>query len=200
MRIGRRVGSAFVATLAERLQASADYCKHSILVRRFVSGEFGRICRWFLLNAPEYRSRLHRVWLWSEWPEAWGGDAGIDLVAEQHGGGPWAIQAKLYDRAYAIKKADVDSFLSESARFGCAYRLLIATTDRLGPTVRTTLDSQRQPVGYLLRSQLELAPVTWPASPADLRSRRPPRKTPLPHVRATVSARSTRPTSACSRY
>ena len=28
----------------------------------------------------------------------------------------WAIQAKAYDPAYAIKKADVDSFLSESAR------------------------------------------------------------------------------------
>ncbi len=150
--------------------------------------EFERICRWLLLNAPEYRARIRSVWLWSDWPGAWGRDAGIDLVAEEHDGGLWAIQAKLYDPAYAIKKADVDSFLSESARGDFAYRLLIATTDRLGPTARKTLDGQRQPVGYLLRSQLDRAPVMWPASSANLRSRRPTRKTPLPHVREAVKA------------
>jgi predicted helicase len=150
--------------------------------------EFERICGWYLLNAPEYRSKVRRVWQWSEWPGAWGRDAGIDLVAEQHDGGLWAIQAKLSDPAYAIKKADVDSFLSESARYDFAYRLLIATTDRLGPTARKTLDSQRRPVGYRLRSQLELAPVTWPVSPADLRPRRPARKEPKPHVREAVRA------------
>jgi len=141
-----------------------------------------------MLNAPEYRSRIQRVWLWSEWPDAWGRDAGIDLIAEESDGGLWAIQAKLYDPAYAIKQADVDSFLSESARFDFAYRLLIATTDRLGPTARKTLDNQRRPVGYLLRSQLELAPTAWLASPRDLRPRRPPRKTPLPHVREPIRA------------
>jgi predicted helicase len=38
----------------------------------------------------------------------------------------------------------------------------------------------------LLRSQLELAPVPWPASVADLGPRRPPRKQPLPHVRDAI--------------
>ena len=150
--------------------------------------EFERICKWYLLNVPEYHSQVRRIWQWSEWPGAWGRDAGIDLVAEQHDGGLWAIQAKLYDPAYAIKKADVDSFLSESARYDFAYRLLIATTDRLGPTARKTLDSQRQPVGYLLRSQLELAQVAWPVSPADLRPQRQARKKPLPHVREAIKA------------
>jgi predicted helicase len=148
--------------------------------------EFERICRWYLLNAPEYTSRIRNVWLWSDWLDAWGRDAGIDLIAEERDGGLWAIQAKLYDPAYAIKKADVDSFLSESARYDFAYRLLIATTDRLGPTARKTLDSQRQPVGYLLRSQLELAQVAWPASAADMRPHRPARKQPLPHVREAI--------------
>ena len=148
--------------------------------------EFERICRWYLLNAPEYRSRIGNVWLWSDWPGAWGRDAGVDLIAEECDGGLWAVQAKLYDPAYAIKKADVDSFLSESARYDFAHRLLIATTDHLGPTACKTLDSQRQPVGYLLRSQIELAPVAWPASAADLRPRRPARKKPLPHVREAI--------------
>jgi len=145
--------------------------------------QFERICEWYLRNAPEYHERIGKVWLWSQWPGAWAADAGIDLVAEERDGRLWAIQAKAYDPSYAIKKADVDSFLSESSRSEFSYRLLIATTDLLGPTARRTLDSQREPVGYLLRSQLELAQVSSPTSPSDVRPRRPPRKNPLPHVR-----------------
>jgi predicted helicase len=141
--------------------------------------QFERICAWYL-------RKFRKVWLWSDWPDAWAADAGIDLVAEEHDGDLWAIQAKAYDEAYAIKKADVDSFLAESSRPGFTYRLLIATTDRLGPTARRTLDDQREPVGYLLRSQLELAGVEWPASPGDLRPRRPARKKPFPHVREAI--------------
>ena len=92
--------------------------------------QFERICAWYLRNEPEYRRKLRKVWLWSDWPDAWAADAGIDLVAEEHGGGLWAIQAKAYAPEYPIKKADVDSFLSESSRPGITYRLLIATTDR----------------------------------------------------------------------
>jgi len=55
-------------------------------------------------NAPEYRRKFRRVWLWSAWPDAWAADAGIDLVAEEHDGSLWAIQAKAYDESYAIKK------------------------------------------------------------------------------------------------
>jgi predicted helicase len=150
--------------------------------------QFERICAWYLGSAPEYRRRFRKVWLWNEWPGAWAPDAGIDLVAEEHGGDLWAIQAKVYDPDYAIKKADVDSFLAESSRPGFAYRLLMATTDRLGPTAKRTLDDQREPVGYLLRSQLELASVSWPASPDDLRRRQPPRKKPFPHVREAIRA------------
>ena len=150
--------------------------------------QFERICAWYLRSAPEYRRRFRKVWLWTDWPGAWAADAGIDLVAEEHGGGLWAVQAKVYDPDYAIKKADVDSFLAESSRPGFVYRLLIATTDRLGATARRTLDDQREPVGYVLRSQLELAQVAWPASPDYLRPRRPPPKRPFPHVREAIRA------------
>jgi predicted helicase len=119
--------------------------------------QFERICAWYLRNAPEYGRRFRKVWLWRDWPGVWAPDAGIDLVAEEHGGDLWAIQAKAYAPDYAIKKADIDSFLAESSRPGFSYRLLIATTDRLGPTAKRTLDDRREPVGYLLRSQLELA-------------------------------------------
>jgi predicted helicase len=56
--------------------------------------QFEHICKWFLTNDPVYKHELRRVWLWNEWPGRWGGDAGIDLVAEDRNGHLWAIQAK----------------------------------------------------------------------------------------------------------
>ena len=135
--------------------------------------EFELICRWFLRNAPRYRAQLREVWLWDEWPGRWGDDTGIDLVAETVGGELWAVQAKCYDQDYSVTKADVDSFLSESSRTladgrGFAYRLLLATTDRVGATALKTMDAQAVEVGRLLRSQLAREPVDWSASPAEL--------------------------------
>lgn len=118
--------------------------------------DFERLCRWLLQNVPEYRVRLEQVWLWNDWPNREGRpDAGIDLVAEERGGGLWAIQAKHYDPAYAIKKADVDSFLSESARTEFTYRLLIATTDHWGrpPGARSTIKRSRSGRSCALTSQ-----------------------------------------------
>ena len=94
------------------------------------------------------------MWLWKEWPGRWGADAGIDLVAEEHGGRLWAIQAKAYHPAYSITKADVDTFLSESARSEFAFRLLIATTDRIGKTAERTLQAQEKPASRLLLADL----------------------------------------------
>jgi superfamily II DNA or RNA helicase len=148
--------------------------------------DFEVLCRWILENAPEYRRRVKRVWLWDEWPGRWGRDAGIDLVAEDHEGGLWAIQAKHYHPAYAIKKADLDSFLSESSRPGFTYRLVIASTDHLGPTARRTLDAQEKPVGVLLRSQLDALDADWPVSIARLRPGKVKRKHPRPHQRQAI--------------
>src|SRR5205807_2563557 len=91
--------------------------------------DFERVCKWLLENVPEYRTQLKQVWLWDEWPGRTGRDIGIDLVVQDRVGGLWAVQAKHYDPAYSIKKADLDSFLSASSRAEFTYRLLIATTD-----------------------------------------------------------------------
>ena len=48
--------------------------------------QFEHVCKWFLTNDPIYKHELRRVWLWDEWPGRWGGDAGIDLVAEDRDG------------------------------------------------------------------------------------------------------------------
>ena len=130
---------------------------------------FERLCRWYLESAPEYRPLIRRVWLWNEWPGRWGADAGIDLIAETKSGEVWAVQAKAYSPSYTVKKADVDSFLSESNRPEIDYRLLIATTDGLGANAARTLHAQDKPVGVKLLSQLRAEEVAWPETLRHLR-------------------------------
>lgn len=131
--------------------------------------QFEHICRWYLQNDPQYRAALGQVWLWDDWPGRWSADAGIDLVAEDLVGRLWAIQAKAYAPQYVVTKADVDTFLSESSRAVFSYRLLIATTDKLSPNARRTVDAQEKPVGLVGLSDLLTAEVNWPANPRQLR-------------------------------
>lgn len=111
--------------------------------------QFEHVCKWFLTNDPTYKNTLRRVWLWSEWTGRWGGDSGIDLVAEDHDGRLWAIQAKAYAPENTITKTDVDKFLAESSRAMFSYRLLIATTDKRHHIARRTMDDQEKEVGFV---------------------------------------------------
>jgi predicted helicase len=61
--------------------------------------QFEHICQWSLRRDPVYTRELRHVWLWNDWLDRWGADAGIDLVAEDHRGQFWAIEAKAYDAA-----------------------------------------------------------------------------------------------------
>ena len=137
------------------------------------------------VNDPTYKSTLRRVWLWDEWSGRWGGDAGIDLVAEDHDGRLWAIQSKAYSPENAVTKADVDKFLSESSRSVFSYRLLIATTDKLHHVARRTVDDQEKQVAFVGLSDLLTSAVSWPTNPLDLRPS-PPRS---PLNRGNISTR-----------
>lgn len=150
--------------------------------------QFERICKWFLTHDPRYRGQLREVWLWDQWPGRWGPDTGIDLVAKHQDGSLWAIQAKAYSPDYNIKKADVDSFLSESGRPQFSYRLLIATTNRIGKKARRTLEDQEKLAGLIMRGDLDKADLVWPTNPSDLRAPKPKPKTPRPHSREAVRA------------
>jgi superfamily II DNA or RNA helicase len=150
---------------------------------------FEQACKWLLENERYYKSELRRVWYWRDWPGRWGADAGIDLVAETHDGKLWAIQAKAYDPRYSIKKADVDSFLSESSRDCFSFRLLITTTDRLGDRAATAMRGQAIPAATLALSELAALQVSWPADPLRCEPSTPaPPKVPLPHSLAAVEA------------
>jgi hypothetical protein len=153
--------------------------------------QFELICRWYLTTDPLYRREPKRVWLWDEWPGRWGADAGIDLVAEARDGGLWAIQAKAYDPRYPIKKSDVDTFLSESARPQFSFRLLIATTNEIGTTARRTLEAQEKPGHLLFLADLDRAAMDWPAHRACSKAR-PPSRSGCVRISAERSAMSSR--------
>jgi predicted helicase len=151
-------------------------------------GDFEWLCQWFLENAPRYRGQFDKVWLWKNWPERWGADAGIDIVARTRSGELWAIQAKADRPDRAIPKREIDSFLSESNRSQFAYRLLMATTDDIGATARRTLHGQEKPVGLVLRGHFLTEEVQWPiqiggtAPPLDRWTARPHQATAIKAV------------------
>ena len=95
------------------------------------------------------------MWPWDEWPGRSGTDAGIDLVAEDREVKLWAIQAKAYHEATWITKRDADTFLAESGRPQFSFRLLIATTDRIGHNAKRTLDAQEKHASFLGLSGLK---------------------------------------------
>jgi superfamily II DNA or RNA helicase len=128
--------------------------------------QFEKLCKWILENHPLYKPKLKKVWLWDDWPERWGRDCGIDLVAEDVDGKTWAIQAKCYDPKNSVTKKDIDSFLSESANSKIHHRLLIATTDGIGANARAVIGRQNDTISFsqMMLSNLLEAPLEWPKS------------------------------------
>ena len=161
------------------------------LIRREAHGtSFGRdfewLCKWYLEHAPLYRGKFRKVWRWDEWPDRWGRDCGIDLIAETIDGELWAVQCKAVSPEHAVTKAEIDSFLAESNRKQIAYRLLIATTDNIGTNALRTIENQARHASVVLRGDLVTAELDWPnkiggAAP------KPPRWKPLPHQQAAIS-------------
>lgn len=136
--------------------------------------QFEAVCKWFLENDPSYQPLLRRVWLWDDWPGRKGGDSGIDLVAEDHDGKLWAIQAKAYDPAYSISKRDIDKFVAESSRTIFTHRQLIGTTDKRHHIATRLMDDLNIPFIGLTRLREADDYLDWPASPAALRPSKPP--------------------------
>lgn len=147
--------------------------------------DFEWLCKWYLENAPIYRGQFRKVWQWSDWPDRWGRDCGIDLIAETHGGELYAVQCKAVSPDHSITKAEVDSFLSESNRRQIAYRLLIATTDTIGANAMRTIESQSRLASVVLRGDLVSAELEWPTAIGGS-AVKPPRWKPLPHQQRAI--------------
>ena len=170
-------------------KASFEFIEEKI--RRSAKGtEFGKdfewLCKWYLENAPQYRGKFRKVYLWNEWPDRWGADCGIDLIAETNDGDLWAIQSKAVSEDHTLAKREIDSFLAESSRKQIKYRLLIASTDKMGPNARRTIDQQEKQASLLLRGDLLTADLVWPEKVGG-KAPKPVRAKPRPHQKAAIN-------------
>ncbi|MFM0572875.1 DEAD/DEAH box helicase family protein [Paraburkholderia caledonica] len=132
--------------------------------------QFERLIASYLKTDPQYADRLSDVWVWSEWPDKFSTDLGIDLVAKERGtGNYWAIQCKFFDPDTPINKVEIDSFLSLSGkRFttsegerGFSERLIVSTTDKWGKNAELSLSDQAIPITRLWFRDLADSPIDW---------------------------------------
>ena len=146
------------------------------------------LCHWLLKEHPVYKNKFRKVWHFEDWPKRWSPrDIGTDLIAEDTEGKICAIQAKFYRAENYIPKGHVDSFLADSSRDIVDYRLLIATTDRIGINATNAIEGQAIPVQMFLLSDFLSAPLSWPNgsdSFKELKAREP--HEPRPHQQAAI--------------
>ena len=158
---------------------------------------FERLMKYAFRRHPDVYGpqRFKNVWLWMEWPDreahGYGGDVGIDLVAEQTesaGGGLCAIQTKAHMEGRIDKKA-VDSFISASTGSAFSARLLVLTAP-MTAQARTMVEKAVPRCEVLHRSDLEAWPVDWAEcldDPARLRFVPRPRHAPKPFQQEAVA-------------
>ncbi|MGO4328771.1 DEAD/DEAH box helicase [Cupriavidus sp. M-11] len=174
------------------LEDILSYYRGAAQSNRDLGDSFERLVARYLLIDPQYADRLSDVWLWSEWPDRWNVDVGIDLVARERSTGEyWAIQCKFFDPGTYLQKADIDSFFTASGKkFGTkdgarhfSHRLIVSTTDKWSKHAEDALANQVMPVSRLWFKELANSPVDWSAldltHPGELKLQR--RKTPREH-------------------
>ncbi|MEJ6467290.1 DEAD/DEAH box helicase [Fusobacterium ulcerans] len=129
------------------------------------------IKNWFL-STPLYCDNINEIWLWDKFPyrEQFGGsDSGIDLVILTQENEFWAIQCKFYSEKNKIDKADVDTFISTSAKLFTiddkkvrfSSRIFISTTNNWTKKASDLIENQEIPVARISLSTLEDSGVDW---------------------------------------
>ena len=122
---------------------------------------FERFTQSFLQTDPLWAAQFSKVWMWDQWPEKWGHDSGIDLVAERRDGGLTAVQCKFFAPTHRVSKGDLDKFLAASGRGGFTERLVVSTTTQWGATAEETIREQSVPVRRLGLEDFEQSRVDW---------------------------------------
>lgn len=166
---------------------------------RSLGDMFERLIAAYLKTDPQYADRLADVWLWSEWPDRWDTDVGVDLVARERGTGDyWAIQCKFYDPAHSLQKADIDSFFTASGkRFSTtdgdrhfSSRMIVSTTDKWSKHAEDALADQAISVTRLWFKDLADSPIDWSqfslSNIKDIRLKK--KKEPRPHQEEAIGS------------
>ncbi len=105
--------------------------------------------------------RFKQVWLWGEWPDRYGGDTGIDLVAEEEEGGLCAIQCKFFDPHRPVPKREIDSFISASDNPKFTSRMIVNTGGPIRGNTLRTLDNGSKHCRVLDGEDLNGWDVDW---------------------------------------
>lgn len=148
--------------LAELTEAARDNRDKGDLFERLIAN--------YLATDPQYADLFSDVWLWSEWPDRWSTDVGIDLVARERATGDyWGIQCKFYDPRHTLQKADIDSFFTASGKHFAtpdgerrfARRMIVSTTDKWSKHAEDALADQDIPTMRLNFKDLAESPIDW---------------------------------------
>ena len=121
---------------------------------------FECLCRWYLENDPVYRTQLRKVWLWKDSRQDVGALTPASTwspKATMASYGPFRPKPTARTTPVTGNQRDVDTFPFSSRQSQFSYRLLLATTDRIGKTARRTLDAQEKQAGLRLRANIERA-------------------------------------------
>lgn len=161
--------------------------------------QFEKLIASYLLTDPQYADRLADVWLWSEWPDRWDTDVGIDLVARERGTGEyWAIQCKFFDPGYSLQKVDIDSFFTASGKKfatkegerSFSHRIIVSTTDKWSKHANDALADQVIPASRMWFKDLAESPIDWSqfslSNIKDIKLRK--KKEPREHQREAIEA------------
>ncbi len=127
---------------------------------------FEHLVKWLLQNDPRFTAifATPNIYLWADYPNRWGPDNGIDLIATDKTGQTWAIQAKAWDPDRALNKAAIDSFLAESSRKEIQARMVITTAVEQTTQLTQSLAAQEKRVTVVDGDELAKAQVDWESS------------------------------------
>ena len=146
----------------------------------------------YLQHEPSYRDLYSQVWTYRDWAEERGlprTDVGIDLVAQTSGTDEFhAIQCKLYDADYRLRKSDIDSFFTASGKSPFSHRIIVSTTSNWSEHAEDALRDQHPPVSKIDLQDLETSLIDWsafqPSAPPPLK----PSHTLRPHQKRAHDA------------
>lgn len=138
----------------------------------------------YLRNDPVWD--FDAVWLWDDWDDRWGPDAGIDIVARRRNGDLWAIQTKCYATDRTTTKTDIDSFIAESGCDTFTGRLLITTSTGVSANALRCIRNSSLPTSVMCRDDIDAVAHLWPST-VGADTVRPEPKTLRPHQAAAVA-------------
>ncbi|MGE3335529.1 MAG: DEAD/DEAH box helicase [Rhodospirillaceae bacterium] len=154
---------------------------------------FERLTVAFLTHDPIQSQQYAEVLPFREWASqhGWDGrDTGIDLVAKlREEDGFAAIQCKFYDPKHRIRKEDIDSFISASAKEPFKRRVIIDTTEvSWSENAETMIRGQTIQTIRIGLADLEESSIQWDRFAAKGEIVLARKKTLLPHQKDAVSA------------